>query len=99
MGKPLDAVSLKYTLLPLLCLVLIAGMMGTSPKYVYAQHEIPPETWIEMRKMFRPKGPPPTIEEDIAALAGPDAKRAGPRLIDLGPTALPAVHGALRSPS
>jgi hypothetical protein len=37
-----------------------------------------------MRKMFRPKGPPPPIEEDVAALAGPGARRAGPRLIDRG---------------
>ncbi len=97
MGKSLGAESLKYTLLPLLWLMLIAGMLGTSPKCVYAQHKIDPETWIEMRKMFRPKGPTPTIEEDIAALAGPEAKRAGPRLIDRGPEALPAVHGVLRS--
>jgi len=50
-----------------------------------------------MRKMFRPKRPAPTIEEDIAALAGAEAKRAGPRLIDRGPEALPAVHAALRA--
>jgi hypothetical protein len=37
-----------------------------------------------MRKMFRRKGPPPPIEEDVAALAGPGARRAGPRLIDRG---------------
>ncbi len=47
--------------------------------------------------MFRNKGPAPTIEEDVAALAGADAKRAGPRLIDHGPQALPAVHAALTS--
>ena len=97
MGKSLNAASLKYILLPLLCLVLRAGMVGTSPKCVHAQHQVDPESWIEMRKMFRPEGPTPTIEEDIAALAGPGAKRAGPRLIDRGPEALHAVHAALRS--
>lgn len=97
MRKPLDTASLKYILFHLLRLVIITGMVGTSPKCVQAQHQIDPETWIEMRKMFRPKGPTPTIEEDIAALAGPEAKRAGPRLIDRGPEALPAVHAALRS--
>ena len=97
MGKSLNAASLKYILLPLLCLVLIIGMVGTSSKCVHAQHQVDPESWIEMRKMFRPEGPTPTIEEDIAALAGPGAKRAGPRLIDRGPEALHAVHAALRS--
>jgi hypothetical protein len=97
MVKPPDTVSATFILLPLLYLVLILGLLSSSPKKVFAQHEIPPETWIEMRKMFRNKGPTPTIEEDIAALAGPEAKRAGPRLIDRGPEALPAVHGALRS--
>jgi HEAT repeat protein len=51
-----------------------------------------------MRKMFRTEGPPPSIEEDIAALAGPDARRAGPRLIDRGPEVLDAVHEALLAP-
>jgi|GEM_PF-3279969 len=97
MNKLPDTASLKSILLPLLCFVLVAGMVGISPKWVYAQHQIDPETWIEMRKMSRPKGPAPTIEEDIAALAGPDAKHAGPRLIDRGPEALPAVHEALVS--
>jgi hypothetical protein len=97
MEKPPDTASLKCILLSLLCLVLVAGMVGISPKWVYAQHQIDPETWIEMRKMSRLKGPGPTIEEDIAALAGPDVKYAGPRLIDRGPGALPAVHGALVS--
>jgi hypothetical protein len=64
---------------------------------VFAQHEIVPENWMEMRKMFRNKGPMPRIEEDIAALAGGDGGRAAIRLIDRGPEALPAVHAALRS--
>jgi len=97
MAKPSDTASLNHILFRLLCLVIIAGSAGTSPKWAQAQHQIDPETWIEMRKMFRPKGPAPTIEEDIAALAGPEARRAGPRLIDRGPEALPAVHAALRS--
>jgi hypothetical protein len=63
-----------------------------------AQHEIDPEAWVEMRKMMREKGPPPSIEQDVAALAGPGARRAGPRLIDRGPEVLPAVHAALLSP-
>jgi HEAT repeat protein len=50
-----------------------------------------------MRKMFRNKGPVPTIEEDVAALAEGDGKGAAIRLIDRAPDALPAVHAALRS--
>jgi hypothetical protein len=88
----------KYKLFPIVLMVLVLGILSISANNVFAQHEIDPETWIEMRKMFRKKGPTLTIEEDIAALAGPDAKRAGPRLIDRGTDALPAVHGALRSP-
>jgi len=97
MSKPLDTGSLKYILFHLLCLMIMVGKMGTFPKCVQAQHKLDPDTWIEMRKMFRPKGPASTIEEDIAALGGPEAKRAGPRLIDRGPEALPAVHAALRA--
>ena len=63
-----------------------------------AQHEFDTETWIEMRKMFREKGPTPTIEEDVAALTGRGARRAGPRLIDRGPEVLPAVHSAILAP-
>jgi hypothetical protein len=90
-------------LLYLLFLVLIIGLLSSSPLNGFAQHKVPPENWppeklIEMRKMVRNKGPIPTIEEDVAALAGGDAKWAGPRLIDRGPEALPAVHAALRSP-
>ncbi len=73
------------------------GLMRLSPDIAFAQHEIAPETWIEMRKMTRHKGPNPRIEEDVAALAGPDAKSAGPRLIDRGPEALPVIHNALIS--
>jgi HEAT repeat protein len=97
MGKLQYTAPLTYILLPMLCLGLIMGMVISSPYNVFAQHEIDPETWIKMRKMFRNKGPTPTIEEDIAALAGADAKRAGPRLIDRGPEVLPAVHTALLS--
>jgi hypothetical protein len=97
MNEPPETVPLTLILFPLLYLILIIGMVSSSPYNVFAQHEIAPETWIEMRKMFRNKGPTPTIEEDVAALAGGDAKRAGPRLIDRGPEALPAVHAALRS--
>jgi len=98
MGKPPDKALLNVILLTLLYLVLFIGLLNSSPNNVCAQHEIDPETWIEMRKMLRKKGPTPTIEEDVAALAGPDAKRAGPRLIDHGREALPAVHTALKSP-
>ncbi len=48
--------------------------MSLSPNTVFAQHEIDPENWIEMRKMFRHKGRIPSIEEDVAALAGPEEK-------------------------
>jgi hypothetical protein len=82
----------------LLFLVLMIGLLSSSPHHVFAQHMIPPENLIEMRKMVRNKGPIPTIEEDIAALAGGDGKGPALRLIDRGPDALPAVHAALRSP-
>ncbi len=97
MNKHLNNIPLTLNRLLLLCLLLITVMVSSTPTIVLAQHEIAPENWIEMRKMFRHKGPIPTIEEDIAALTGGDAKRAGPRLIDIGPEALPAVHAALRS--
>ena len=74
--------------------LLLALALGVP---ALAQHEIDPETWIQMRRQFRQKetGPAPTIEEDVAALAGRDARRAGPRLIDRGVEVLPAVHAAL----
>ena len=49
--------------------------------------------WLRQKE-----GPRPSIEEDLAALAEEDARRAGPRLIDLGPEVLPAVHAALLAP-
>ena len=97
MGNHPNTVSLKLILTFLYNIVFITGLVSLSSNIVLAQHEIDPETWIEMRKMFRHKGPTPTIEEDVAALAGPDAKHAGPRLIDRGPEALPAVHSTLLS--
>jgi hypothetical protein len=84
-------------LIGLFFLVLCIGLVCICPLHAFA-HEIDPETWIGMRKMMRHKGPVPTIAEDIAALAGPGAKQAGPRLIDRGADALPAIHAALRSP-
>jgi HEAT repeats len=72
-------------------------VLGAAPT-VRAQHEVAPEAWVEMRKMFRTQGPAPSVEADVAALAGPDARRAGPRLIDRGPEVLPAVHAALLAP-
>jgi hypothetical protein len=98
MGKSQDTAHLTRILFPLLLLVLIIGLLSSSPHHVYAQHEIAPENWIEMRKMFRNKGPLPTIGEDVAALAGGDGDRAATRLIDRGPEALPVIHGTLRSP-
>ena len=71
---------ISYILFRLLYLAFILALVSSSANIVSAQHKIDPEVWIEMRKMFRPEGPTPTIEEDIAALAGPGAKRAGPRL-------------------
>jgi hypothetical protein len=41
-----------------------------------AQHGLDAETRVEMRKMFREKGPASTIEEDVAAIAG-DAPSCG----------------------
>jgi hypothetical protein len=98
MGKSQSTAHLTRILLLLLFLVLIIGLLSSSTHNVFAQHEIVPENWIEMRKMFRNKGPLPTIEEDVTALAGGDGKWAAIRLIDRGPEALPAVHTALRSP-
>jgi hypothetical protein len=98
MGKSQDTAHLNRILLSLLFLVVIIGLLSTSPHHVFAQHKIVPENWIEMRKMFRNKGPMPTIEEDVATLAGGDGKWAAIRLIDRGPDVLPAVHAALRSP-
>jgi hypothetical protein len=76
---------------------LLALMLVAAPNAV-AQHEIDPEAWIEMRKMSRKTGPAPSVEQDVAALAGGDARRAGPRLIDRGPEVLPVVHVALLAP-
>jgi HEAT repeat protein len=97
MSKHSATASLNLLLISLYYIVFIIGFVSSIPNIAFAQHEIDTETWIEIRKMFRHKGPTPTIEEDVAALAGPDAKRAGPRLIDRGPKALPAVHSSLIS--
>ncbi len=77
---------------------LLLGLMLLTASSAAAQHDIDPEVWIEMRKMHREKGPAPSIAEDVGALAGPGARRAGPRLIDRGPEVLPAVHSALLAP-
>jgi len=98
MGKFQNAEYLTRIVLPFLFPVFIIGLLFSSPHNVFAQHEILPENWIEMRKMFRNKGPIPTIEKDVIALAGGDRKWAAIRLIDRGPEVLPAVHAALRSP-
>jgi hypothetical protein len=95
MGKAPDSARLIHH--PLLFLGLIIGILISSPFKAYAQHEIAPETWIEMRKMLRHKGTAPIIEDAVAALANRSERHAGPRLIDRGPEALPAVHAALRS--
>jgi hypothetical protein len=89
---------ISYILVRLLYLAFILALVSSSANTVSAQHKIDPEAWVEMRKMLWNKGPTPTIDEDIATLAGPDLKRAGPRLIDHGPEALPAIHAAIRSP-
>jgi hypothetical protein len=99
MGKSQDTAHLTRILFPLLFLVLIIGLLSPSPRKIFAQHEIAPENWIEMRKMFRNAGPLPTIGEDVAALAGGHADRVASRLIGRGPDALPAIHAALRSPT
>jgi hypothetical protein len=43
MNKPPDTASLKYFILSLLCLELVAGLFGISPRCVQAQHQIDPE--------------------------------------------------------
>lgn len=78
------------------CLLVLALVAAPNAA---AQHEFETEAWIEMRKMVREKGPAPSIEADVAALAGREAKRAGPRLIDRGPEVLPQVHAALLAPN
>ena len=78
MGKSHETAFINRILLPLLFLVLIIGLLSSSPHNTFAQHEIAPENWVEMRKMFRNKGSIPTIEEDVSALAGGDAERAPP---------------------
>jgi hypothetical protein len=98
MAQSKETTYLSHTFLPLLFLVLIIGLVPSSPHIIFAQHGIDLEDWILMRKMFRNKGPIPTIEEDVAALARGDADRAATQLIDRGPDALPAIHAALRSP-
>ena len=79
--------------------LLLVAISVALPCGAMAQHRLDSETWIEMRKMFRETGPKPSIEDDVAALAGPDARRAGPRLIDRGPEVLPRVHAALLDPN
>ena len=98
MGTLQNAAYLTRIVFPMLSLAFIIGLLFSSPYNVFAQHEIPPENWIEMRKMFRNKGPIPTIEEDVIALAIGNGKWAAIQLVDRGPEVLPAVHAALRSP-
>ena len=78
-----------------LCVLLLTILIFSIISPVLAQHAIPPEAWIEMRKMYRDKIPVTTMEEELAALAGPDARRAGPKLIDRGSVVLPEIHEAL----
>jgi hypothetical protein len=75
-------------------LLALSGVTGNS----FAQHQLSPEAWIEMRKMYSAKIPPTTIEEEIAALGGHKARRASPRLIDRGSAILPDIHKALLTP-
>ena len=97
MRKCRDTKYLTRTLRLLVFIVFIIGVFS-FPDNIFAQHGIPPEKWIEMRKIFRNKGRVSTIEEDIAALTGVDRERAAVRLIDRGSDSLPAIHTALRSP-
>jgi HEAT repeat protein len=96
--RPIRSVSVaslrRAVLVSAIPLGLAVGFAATA----VGQHELDPEVWIEMRKMARAKGPAPSIEEDVAALAGPGARRAGPRLVDRGPEVLPAAHAALLAP-
>jgi HEAT repeat protein len=75
--------------------MVCAGADGAS-----AQHEIDPETWVQMRKMVVREGPEPSVAEDIAALENfrGAARHAGPRLIERGPEILPELHAALLVP-
>jgi len=101
---PADNTTEKRGLSPVPCrraafaCALLLGLVPGAASTVVAQHALDAETWVEMRKMFREKGPAPTIPEDVAALAGGGARKAGPRLIDRGPEVLPAVHAALLAP-
>jgi hypothetical protein len=79
--------------------LLFLGVVPGAASIALAQHSIDVENWIEMRKMLREKGPAPSIQEDVAALAGGSARQAGPRLIDRGPAVLPAVHAAVLAPT
>ena len=57
MGTPRDAAPGSLLLLPLLSLALIVALVSFSSHNAFAQHKVDPETWVEMRKMFRGKGP------------------------------------------
>jgi hypothetical protein len=98
MDKSHDTSHLTRLFPSLLSLALTIGLMSLLPHQGSAQHGVAPENWFEIRKMFRNKGPLPTVEEDVAALAGGDGGRAAIRLIDRGPEVLPVVHAAFRSP-
>jgi len=98
MAREPESIATSQIGVSLVWLLLLASLVSVVSRPAHAQHAIDPETWIEMRMMYRVKGPVPTVEEDVAALGGPEAKRAGPRLIDRGPEVLPAIHSALRSP-
>ncbi len=77
---------------------ILISVLITDTLPVKAGHQLSPESWIAMRKMYRAKTPPTTIEQEVAALTGNDARRAGPKLIDRGREALPAIHEALTEP-
>ncbi|MEN8142840.1 MAG: HEAT repeat domain-containing protein [Thermodesulfobacteriota bacterium] len=88
--------NLKLLILPL-GIILISTFSPVIPP-AKAGHQLSPEAWIEIRKMYRQKIPPTTIAEEITALTGNGARQAGPKLIDRGNKALPDIHEALLQP-
>jgi len=82
---------------PVVGMALCVMGLGTFvASLALAQHRIDPETWVEMRRMVREKEPKTSMEQDVAALADPGDRKAGPRLIDRGPEALPAGKATIK---
>lgn len=68
--KPVGATMKDGLVAAVFACALFQGLVPGAMSTAVAQHAIDPEKWVEMRTMFREKGPVPTIQEDVAALAG-----------------------------